>query len=42
MTLLDKKNEVDGMLNIIDYRDEYEEGWLRCRVLAYLHTYINV
>ena len=38
MTLLDKINEVDGMLKIIDYRDEYEEGWLRCRVLAYLHT----
>jgi len=25
-------------LEIINFRDEYEEGWLRCRVLAYLHT----
>ncbi|MEK5530408.1 hypothetical protein BK128_17485 [Viridibacillus sp. FSL H7-0596] len=25
-------------MEIIDYRKEYEEGWLRCRVLAYLHT----
>ena len=23
---------------IINYSPEYEEGWLRCRVLAYLHT----
>ena len=25
-------------MNIINYSDKYEEGWLRCRVLAYLHT----
>lgn len=25
-------------MEIIKYRSEYEEGWLRCRVLAYLHT----
>lgn len=25
-------------MNIITYDPKYEEGWLRCRVLAYLHT----
>lgn len=25
-------------MEIINFRDEYEEGWLHCRVLAYLHT----
>lgn len=26
------------MIEIIKYTPEYEESWLRCRVLAYLHT----
>ena len=25
-------------MKIINYSKKYEEGWLRCRVLAYLHT----
>ncbi|WP_059170631.1 GNAT family N-acetyltransferase [Bacillus sp. FJAT-27445] len=31
-----EKGEI--VMEIIDYQKEYEEGWLRCRVLAYLHT----
>ncbi len=31
-------NKRGVILEIIDYQEKYEEGWLRCRVLAYLHT----
>jgi hypothetical protein len=26
------------MAEIIEYREKYEESWLRCRVLSFLHT----